>query len=173
MSTGPCQEAEMTETGQDMRGVERPSRFPWPPVLLAAIVVAAWVAQTIVPLPWPGVGDTASRIAGLGLGAAGLLLMIWAVITLRRAGTTVMPNAAAARLVTDGPFRYRRNPIYLADMLILLGIAELMRNVWLVLLTPVFGLLVTWLAILPEEQHLEARFGDAYRAYKERTRRLI
>ena len=53
------------------------------------------------------------------------------------------------------------------------GVAELMRNIWLVLLTPVFGILVTWLAIIPEERHLEARFGDAYRAYKERTRRLI
>jgi protein-S-isoprenylcysteine O-methyltransferase Ste14 len=117
--------------------------------------------------------DLASRMAGLGLGLAGILLMAWSIITLRRARTTVMPNEAASNLVTDGPFRFRRNPIYLADMLILLGIAELMRNIWLVLLTPVFGILVTWLAIIPEERHLEARFGDTYRAYKERTRRLI
>jgi protein-S-isoprenylcysteine O-methyltransferase Ste14 len=129
--------------------------------------------QTLLPLPWPGIGDTASRIAGLGLGVAGLVLMGWAILTLRRSRTTVMPTAGATKLVTEGPFRYRRNPIYLADMLILLGIAELIRNFWLVLLTPVLGILVTWLAILPEERHLEARFGDAYREYKERTRRLL
>ena len=76
-------------------------------------------------------------------------------------------------LVTDGPFRFRRNPIYLADILILLGLAELTKNIWIVILTPVFAVLMTWLAILPEERHLESRFGDAYRAYKERTRRLL
>ena len=152
---------------------DRPSAFPWPPVLLVLAVLAAWVLQMMFPLPWPGVGDTASRIAGLGLGVAGLALMAWSIITLRRARTTVMPNEAASTLVTGGPFRFRRNPIYLADMLILLGIAELMRNIWLVLLTPVFGILVTLLAIIPEERHLEARFGNAYREYKERTRRLL
>ncbi|HEX7075116.1 MAG TPA: isoprenylcysteine carboxylmethyltransferase family protein [Hyphomicrobiaceae bacterium] len=152
---------------------DRPSPFPWPPVLLVLTVVAAWVLQLLVPLSWPGMDDTASHIAGLAIGVAGIALMAWSIITLRRARTTVMPTEAASTLVTDGPFRFRRNPIYLADMLILLGIAELMRNIWLVLLTPVFGILVTWLAIIPEERHLEARFGDAYRAYKARTRRLI
>jgi protein-S-isoprenylcysteine O-methyltransferase Ste14 len=42
-----------------------------------------------------------------------------------------------------------------------------------VILAPVFAVLMTWLAILPEERHLEAKFGDAYRAYKARTRRWI
>ncbi len=163
----------MSETSQHDPNAERPSSFPWPPVLLVLTVAAAWMLQILLPLSWPGIGDTASRIAGLGLGLAGLLLMGWAALTLRRAHTTVLPHSGATALVTDGPFRYRRNPIYLADMLILLGIAELTRNIWLVLLTPVFGILVTWLAILPEERHLEARFGDAYRAYKERTRRLL
>lgn len=162
----------MTEARPDGPAV-RPSSFPWPPVLLVASVVAAWVLQRLIPLSWPGMDDLAARIAGLGLGLAGILLMAWSIITLRRARTTVMPHEAASVLVTDGPFRYRRNPIYLADMLILLGIAELMGNIWLVLLTPVFGILVIWLAIIPEERHLEARFGDAYRAYKARTRRLI
>jgi len=162
----------MTDTRPDTPA-NRPSSFPWPPALLVASVVAAWVLQRVFPLTWPGMDDLAARIVGLGLGVAGILLMAWSIITLRRARTTVMPTEAAIVLVTDGPFRYRRNPIYLADILILLGIAELMRNAWLVLLTPVFGLLVTWLAIIPEERHLEARFGDEYRAYKARTRRLI
>lgn len=162
----------MTETSQNP-GSERPGAFPWPPVLLVGVVAAAWILQRLVPLPWPGIGDTASRIAGVGLGLAGLALVGWAFVTLSRARTTVLPHSGATTLVTDGPFRYRRNPIYLGDMLILLGLAELLRNVWLVLLTPAFGILVTWLAILPEERHLEARFGDAYRRYNERTRRLV
>ncbi|HRD77426.1 MAG TPA: isoprenylcysteine carboxylmethyltransferase family protein, partial [Hyphomicrobiaceae bacterium] len=85
-------------------------------------------------------------------------------------GTTFRPDRPAGRLVTDGPYRFRRHPIYIADALILLGLAELSKNIWLVILTPVFAVLVTWLAIRPEERHLEARFGDEWRAYRDRTR---
>ena len=126
-----------------------------------------------VPLGWPGVDDAATRIVGRGIGAAGLALLIWSVWTLKRHGTTVRPDKAADVLVTDGPFRFRRNPIYLAHALILFGAAELTKNIWFVIFAVAYGALVTWLAILPEERHLEARFGDAYREYKERTRRLI
>ena len=57
--------------------------------------------------------------------------------------------------------------------MILLGLAELSHNIWLAILAPVFAVAVTWLAILPEERHLETRFGDAYRAYKARSRRWL
>jgi protein-S-isoprenylcysteine O-methyltransferase Ste14 len=152
---------------------DRPTQFPWPPVLLVLVVAGAWVLQASYPLTWPGLDDLPARVAGLGLGLAGLALLVWSALTLRRAQTTILPHAGASVLVTDGPFRFRRNPIYLADMLILIGLAELTKNIWIVLLIPVFAVLVTWLAIIPEEKHLEARFGDAYRVYKERTRRLI
>lgn len=110
---------------------------------------------------------------GVGLGAAGLGLMAWAAVTFRRHRTTILPHKGADRLATDGPFRRYRNPIYVADVLLILGAAEFTKNLWLVLLVPVFAGLVTWLAILPEERHLEARFGEEYRAYKERTKRWI
>ena len=57
--------------------------------------------------------------------------------------------------------------------MILLGLAEVTKNIWFAILAPLFAILVTWLAIIPEERHLEARFGDAYRSYKERSRRWI
>ena len=150
-----------------------PTTFPWPPALLAAAVIAALVLGHTVPLPWPGEDDSAARWIGRGLGLAGVALLAWAVWTLRRHATSVRPDRAASALVTDGPFRFRRNPIYLADVLILAGVAELTKNVWFAVLALVFAALVTWLAILPEERHLEQRFGDAYRAYKARTRRWI
>ena len=55
----------------------------------------------------------------------------------------------------------------------MLRVAELTKNIWFVVLAAVFAVLVTWLAILPEERHLEARFGDEFRNYKARTRRWI
>lgn len=150
-----------------------PATLPWPPILLAAIVAVAVAAGYVLPLPWPGHDDLMGRIAGLGLGVAGLALFAWAAVTLRRHGTTILPDKAADVLVTDGPFRFRRNPIYVAHVLMLLGIAEATHNIWFVILAVLYIPFVTWLAVLPEERHLEARFGDAYRAYKARTRRWI
>jgi protein-S-isoprenylcysteine O-methyltransferase Ste14 len=149
----------------------RPSAIPWPPLLMVAVLVAGWLAGRLYPLPWPGLDDWPARLVGYGLGIAGIALVAWSIATLHRGGTTVQPHQGADRLVTTGPFRWRRNPIYMGDVLILLGLAELTHNIWLVVLTPAFALAIYRLAILPEERHLEARFGQAYRDYKERTRR--
>jgi protein-S-isoprenylcysteine O-methyltransferase Ste14 len=146
---------------------------PWPPILFAAVVAGAVAAGYTWPLAWPGEPDLMARIAGRGLGLAGLALAAWAAWTLRRHKTTILPDKPASALVTDGPFRFRRNPIYIAHVLILFGVAELAQNIWFVILAFAYAVLVTWLAILPEERHLEERFGDAYRAYRARTRRWI
>lgn len=114
-----------------------------------------------------------AHVAGLGLGLAGIALIVWASWTLRRHGTTILPDKAADALVTDGPFRFRRNPIYIGHVLALLGVAEVTHNIWFAILAAAYVPLVTWLAVLPEERHLEERFGDAYRDYKSRTRRWI
>jgi protein-S-isoprenylcysteine O-methyltransferase Ste14 len=127
----------------------------------------------LAPIGWPGIDDTPARYVGLGIGTAGVALLVWAVMTLRRHGTTVLPDVGAAALVTDGPYWRYRNPIYLADAMILLGIAELTKNMWFVAAAAAFAALVTWLAILPEERHLERRFGNAYTDYKAKSRRWI
>ena len=152
---------------------ERPSSFPWPPTLLVAVVAGGFLLGRLWRLPWPGLDDWPARILGIGFGVAGLVLMAWAAITFRRHKTTIMPHRGSDALVTTGPFRRIRNPIYVADVLLLLAAAELTKGLWIVLLVPVFVVLVTWLAIVPEERHLEARFGDTYREYKARTRRWI
>jgi protein-S-isoprenylcysteine O-methyltransferase Ste14 len=152
---------------------ERPSRIPWPPILLFGVVGGALMLGRVEPLPWPGLDDWPARAVGLGLGVAGIALMIWSILTLRRHGTTVLPDVGATALVTSGPFRRFRNPIYLADCLILLGAAELTKNVWFVIGAIVFAVLVTLLAIMPEERHLERRFGGAYLDYKAKTRRWL
>ena len=150
---------------------QRPSAVPWPPVLLVAGVIAAWALGKIYHLPWPGLNDRPAKIVGYVLGLAGMALMMWGLATLARAKTNVMPHKAADKLVTDGPFRIRRNPIYMGEVLILPGVAQATYNIWFAILAPVFALAVYELAILPEEGHLEARFGDTYLDYKGRTRR--
>jgi len=152
---------------------ERPSQLPWPPILLVILIAAAIVLAYWAPLPWPGIDDTMARIIGRGIGIIGIGLLAWSILTLRQAGTTVLPDAGATHLVTSGPYRRFRNPIYLGDAMILLGAAELTKNAWLVVAAALFAALVTWLAILPEERHLERRFGQAYLDYKAKSRRWI
>jgi protein-S-isoprenylcysteine O-methyltransferase Ste14 len=159
------------ETSMSTETTPSPSAVPWPPLLILAVLAIGWLAGRLYPLPWPGLDDWPAHLVGYGLGLAGIALVAWSIAALRRAGTTVRPNRGADRLVTDGPFRWRRNPIYMGDVLILLGLAELTHNVWFAILSPVFAVAVFRLAILPEERHLEERFGQAYRDYKDRTRR--
>ena len=150
-----------------------PSRIPWPPLILAGVLVGAWLFGLFLPLPWPGLDDVAARVAGWFLIVLGVGVIAWAILTLKKHGTTVMPHKGAQILVTDGPFALRRNPIYLGDVFILLGLAIVTANLWFVVFSVVFVVLITWLAVLPEERHLEATFGEEYLRYKERVRRWI
>ena len=156
-----------------IESADRPSHIPWPPILWGGGVIASLALGYLAPLSWPGTDDFAARTIGLTIGGAGIALLVWAILTLRRHGTTVLPDVGATTLVTDGPYWRYRNPIYLADVMILLGIAELTKNVWFVVGAVAFVALVTWLAILPEERHLERRFGKAYLDYKAKSRRWI
>ena len=150
---------------------KRPSAAPWPAVLLAAALGAGALLGRLYPLAWPGLDDLPARLIGYGLGALGIALAGWGFLTLYRAHTTVLPHKRVDRLVTHGAFRFRRNPIYMGEVLILLGLAQVTGNIWLAIMAPLFAVAVLWLAILPEERHLEVRFGDVYLEYKERTRR--
>lgn len=153
--------------------LQRPTTIPWPPILLVAVVAASALLIRIYPLVWPGLDDANARFIGLGIGIVGLLLIIWAARTMWRHKTTVLPNRAVSDLVTDGPYRWHRNPIYLGDALVLLGVAEMTKNIWFAILVPVFMMLITWLAILPEERHLDAKFGERWRSYRDSTRRWL
>lgn len=163
----------MTSLRDDGDVTVRPSGIPWPPLLLATAIGGSLLLGRVLPMPWPGLNDLAARVVGLGIGAVGILLILWSAWELWRARTTVMPHRGADVLVTTGPYVRFRNPIYIGDVMIMLALAELTKNIWFVAGAAVFAVLVTLLAILPEERHLEARFGDDYRAYKANSRRWL
>ena len=83
------------------------------------------------------------------------------------------PDLPVMALVTDGPFRYTRNPLYMASTTIYSGIA-LSTGVWWLWVTLVPALMVVhWKIVKREEQFLEWKFGDRYRSYKSRVRRWV
>jgi protein-S-isoprenylcysteine O-methyltransferase Ste14 len=83
---------------------------------------------------------------------------------------TWMPTTA---LVTGGPYRISRNPIYLALTLVYLGLALAWGSLWPVVLLAPLLIVMRYGVIGREERYLEARFGDAYRAYRAAVRRWI
>jgi protein-S-isoprenylcysteine O-methyltransferase Ste14 len=149
----------------------RPNKLPWPPMLLTLAAVAAIVLGVVVPAPlppldavvWPGY-----LIAALGIGVDG-----WAILTMRNARTNILPHRAADLLVTWGPFRFSRNPIYLANTLLLIGIGLAFGNAWFIPLAFVLAVLVDRLAIRREERHLAIKFGNAWIDYAARTPRWL
>jgi protein-S-isoprenylcysteine O-methyltransferase Ste14 len=100
-------------------------------------------------------------------------LFLFAVRTFRAAGTPVPGNRPTTTIVRAGPYRFSRNPIYLAFSLFQLGIALWVNSLWLVL-TLFAALAVMSLVVIPrEERYLEARFSPEYSAYKASVRRWL
>jgi len=134
------------------------------------MIVCGIVLNTIAPLPLVISGG---RLLGAVLIVSALSIDLWSIATLRRSHTTVMPHRGSSHLVTEGPFKLSRNPIYLANMILLVGIGLFFQIGWLLPLAVLDGVLTYFLAIRGEESHLIAMFGYKYESYKKSVRRWI
>lgn len=150
---------------------ERPNILPWPPLIYAAAAVAAYGLGKLLPLALPP--DRAVRYAGAALAGAGLALDFSAMAVMWRARTNIFPHRGADALITSGPFRWTRNPIYLGNTLMMLGLSLGLDNLWFAALGLAAAALVHHLAIRREEIHLAQRFGEAWRSYATRTPRWL
>jgi protein-S-isoprenylcysteine O-methyltransferase Ste14 len=114
-----------------------------------------------------------ARILGWPLLGGGVLLNGWFNFTMRRADTPINPRKPVSKLITEGPFRYTRNPAYLSLTMLYAGIALLRRALWAILLLPLVVVVIQRDQIEREERYLERTFGEEYLAYKERVRRWV
>ena len=110
---------------------------------------------------------------GIALLICGVALAASAVRRFRFANTSLQPWEPSSSLITDGPFQFSRNPVYLAYTLVYLGIGVWVNSVWPVALLPLVIGLMHSLVIRREESYLESRFGDVYLSYKQRVRRWL
>ena len=119
-------------------------------------------------LPARGLATTISALAGLAIGTI-------AFFQVRRAGTTVNPRKPheASALVTSGVYRFSRNPMYLADVLLLAAWAAWLASAAALIGLPLFIVYLNRYQIELEERALQARFGAAYAAYRATVRRWL
>lgn len=154
--------------------MEKPNTIPWPPILYLTAIVAGFVLQSFVPLPWLfRFFAEFLQMAGILMILGGLFLDIMTFVELRRHDTTILPTKAASHLVVTGPFALSRNPIYLGNTILVIGIGLVAGNAWHLIFAVTAAIGTNFLAIKPEEAHLETRFGSHFRQYRKRVRRWI
>src|SRR6185436_11765538 len=149
----------------DIRGGIRPPLVYLGAIALGLLLHFAWPVRLVPPVASVPLGATAVLAA--------VALFISAVRTFRNAGTPVPGNRPTTTIVRTGPYRFSRNPIYLAFSVLEVGIALWVDSLWiLITLVPALALM-SFLVIPREERYLEARFPSEYIPYKSSVRRWI
>ena len=144
-----------------------------PPLVMLGVALLMWLASLAVPgLAWFMATRT---VCALVLAALGLGIAVAGVVSFTRAHTTVNPlkPSTASSLVVTGLYRLTRNPMYLGDLVILIGWAVYLSNAVSFLLVPVFVLYINRFQIGPEEKALSSLFGAGYAVYQSRVRRWL
>lgn len=174
MSSPPSQPSNPTqayEVGAPSRGAHT-SGVAFPPPLLYVVGFLVGVGLELVfPVGRPPLAVT---LAGVLVGAAGWLLLDGAAMrSFGRAGTSTAPFKPSTTLVTDGPYRFTRNPMYVGMAFLYVAVALALGLLWPLAVLPLVLLAVDRLVIAREEPYLERTFSDDYRAYRARVRRWL
>ena len=141
--------------------------FAWL-IALAVGIAANW----LYPLPFVPASVRAAWV-GVAIFALAFALGVWAIVTIRKAGTQVETYKPTTAIVANGPYRFTRNPIYLGMMLGLFGLAIALDSLWLLAMLVPFYLVIRYGVVAREEAYLERKFGDVYLGYKSRVRRWL
>ncbi len=144
-----------------------------PIVVLTVFVILMWYAELLFPFLALEFGlhfSVPVLVAFLGL-----FLIFISSITFYRCGTTLNPlkPELTSTLVTSGPYRYSRNPIYVGLALMLLSWGVYLQNLASLFCVLVFVLYINRFQILPEEESLAQKFGDEFEIYKSSVNRWL
>ena len=143
-----------------------------PPVWLLGCLVLAWLQAEHLSYGLSFGGVWADFVGGLLVGG-GIVLIGLAAIEFRKARTTIIPHLEAERLITSGIFKRSRNPIYVADVLILTGCILRWDAVLALPLIPVFVWIIETRIIINEENMLRRKFRADFARYCQQTRRWL
>ena len=150
---------------------DHPGVIAFPPLIWLVGAVLSGFAHYFFPhrLMSPEI----SRPIGIALAIVAPSLALWAAGVLKAAGTNVNPGRPALLIVRRGPYRFTRNPMYLAICLLQVALGFLLND-WLSLAFAIpLALVLHYGVILREERYLEAKFGDQYLVLKRDVRRWI
>ena len=147
------------------------SRKIIPPVYLLISLILMFVLDRYLPVQ--KVITSPFNYSGIFVGFCGLVLATNGLMSFKKAGTAIKPFEASTALVTDGLYRYTRNPMYLGLVILLIGVASYLGSLTPYIVIPVFFLIIQDCFIKHEEPFLENIFGKEYLDYKNNVRRWI
>ena len=150
---------------------DNPGVIAPPPLIYAGALAIGLLANRRYRLAFLPRG--LSRVLGWPLIFGGLVIGTLGFREMKRAGTNVDPREPTTAIVTGGPYRFTRNPLYLSTTLIYGGITTLANALPAALLLPIVLAIMRRGVIEREERYLERKFGDEYLDYKARVRRWI
>lgn len=142
-----------------------------PPVLLAIAIALSYCISTLFPVLQ--FTDVVISFAGIICITVGIGLFLWATKLLRKHKTTLRPHGKPSKLVTHGPYRFSRNPIYLGFLMISIGTVLLFANVLAFVGPLIFFVFISTFVIPVEERMLTKVFGKSYTSYNKKIRRWI
>lgn len=145
--------------------------FP-PPLIYMAGLAAGMLLEMFFSIEFPSLNHRIWAI-GVVIFVVGAIPGLWALVSMYRAKTSPEPWHPTRVIVSDGPYRFTRNPMYLTFSLAMLGLGLMFANVWILLWLPIVMLVIHHGVILREERYLERKFGEEYTRYKARVRRWI
>lgn len=142
-----------------------------PPVIYLGVLGLGLLREWL----WPTrlLSRSLAVAVGSSIVACGVIGLAAAIRPFRRAKTPIDPYKATKALVTEGPYRYSRNPIYVSNTLIYVGLSLALNAWWPLALMPVLIWIMRVGVIVREEKYLERIFGDEYLRYKQRVRRWL
>jgi protein-S-isoprenylcysteine O-methyltransferase Ste14 len=143
----------------------------FPPAIVGGTMILGYFLDLLHPIPL--LSARLARGIAVALLLLGCALAVAAHRVMRRAGTSVLPAHPTTALVTDGPYRWTRNPIYLAELGVYLAVASWINGLAPVALFPLLFLLLHWGVVRREEAYLSAKFGSDYHAYMLHVRRWL
>ena len=163
-----------TEDASKPKRYFSPNAIPWPPILLLLAIAGGVVLQMAHPLSWVS-GSLEDLFTGFGMFfmVAAIAVDLFCFRIMRNHKTNIMPHRGADHLVTKGPYSISRNPIYVANVLLVCGLAIVLGNSWMFATAALMAIAIHHLAIKREEAHLELRFGKAWRDYRKKVRRWL
>ena len=143
-----------------------------PPIAWALAFVAGLGVDWLYPLRFVPASVSDPWVGG-AIFAIGFALAIWAIITIRKAGTRLEINKPTTTIVANGPYRFTRNPIYIGMFLGQIGLAIGFDSLWILAALVLYYLVIRYGVIAREEAYLERKFGNIYLGYKSRVRRWL
>jgi len=150
---------------------DNPGVIAPPPLIYAGALAIGLLANRLYPIAFLPRG--LSRVLGWPLIVGGPVVGSLGLREMKRADTNVDPREPTTAIVTGGPYRFTRNPLYLSMTLIYAGITALANALPAALLLPVVLHIMRRGVIEREERYLARKFGDEYLDYKARVRRWI